>query len=140
MDYVNLGTRELISEAHSQARRELSEAFKEFEIEVDTTFERLENDAVDEFLDWYYSLGGEWVRLFKLAGGTERLEDYLAEKVRETFEQEKWYADINVAFERLLSSDKKGTYCVRAEGARNTRPKSTGLASRRSRHHANRVA
>ena len=74
---------------------------------MDATFERLENDAVDEFLDRYYSLEGEWIRFFKLAGGTEHLEDYLAEKVRETFEQEEWYADINAAFERLLSSDKK---------------------------------
>ena len=105
--YFKPGTRELISEAHSQALRELGEEVKQAQFAMDATFERLENDAVDEFLDWYYSLGGEWVRLFKLAGGTDRLEDYLAEKVRETFEQEKWYADINIAFERLLSSDKK---------------------------------
>ena len=108
-DYYSPGTREQINEVHREAVRELGEEVKRVQFEVDATFKRLEDYAVDEYLDWYYSLAGEWLRLFKLVGGVERLEDYLAKKVRETFEQEKWYAGINVAFERLLSADEENT-------------------------------
>ena len=76
--------------------------------EADATFERLEIEAVEEYLDWYYSLIAEGGRLFALVtGGMEQMEDHLAEKVRETLEQEKWYVGINTGFERLTSADEE---------------------------------
>ena len=106
-DLYTVGTRAQIYEVRSEALRKRGEAVKQLQSEMDALFERLENDAVDEYLDWYYSLLGEWVRLFILAGGTGRLEDHLAKKVQETFEQEKWYAGINATFERLLAVDEE---------------------------------
>ena len=107
-DYYQEGTREQIARARSEAALPVGAAAKQLRREVDATFDRLENEAVDEYLDWYYSLTAEWGRLVKLlAGGVERLEGHLAEKVRETFEQEKWYAGINTAFERLMAADEE---------------------------------
>ena len=75
---------------------------------MDATFARLESEAVEEYLDWYYSLTAEWGRVVKLlTGGVERLENHLAEKVRETFEQQKWYAGMNAAFDRLMAADEE---------------------------------
>ena len=102
------GTLEQIARARSEAAVPVGAAAEQLRREVEATFDRLETEAVDEYLDWYYSLPAEWGRLLKLlTGGVERLEDHLAEKVRETFEQEKWYAVINTAFERLKAADEE---------------------------------
>ena len=107
-DYFREGTLEQIARARSEAALPVGAAAEQLRREVDATFNRLESEAVDEYLDWYYSLTAEWGRLVKLlAGGVERLEGHLAEKVRETFEQEKWYAGINTAFERLMAADEE---------------------------------
>ena len=106
-DYYREGTLEQIARARSEAALPVGAAAEQLRREVDATFDRLENEAVDEYLDWYYSPTAEWGRLFKLLGGVERLEGHLAEKVRETFEQEKWYAGINTAFERWMAADEE---------------------------------
>ena len=107
-DYYRQGTREQIAIARSEAASPVGAAAEQLRREVDASFERLENEAVDEYLDWYYSLTAEWGRLVKLlAGGIEGLEGHLAEMMRETFEQEKWYAGMNTAFERLMSADEE---------------------------------
>ena len=107
-DYFQEGTREQIARARSEAALPVGAAAEQLRREVDATFDRLETEAVDEYLDWYYSLPAEWGRLLKLlAGGAERLEGHLTEKVRETFEQEKWYAGINTAFDRLMAADEE---------------------------------
>ena len=107
-DYYRQGTREQIARARSAAALPVGVAAEQLRRDVDATFERLESEAVEEYLDWYYSLTAEWGRLVSLlAGGMENLEGHLAEKVRETFEQEKWYAGMNTAFERLMSADEE---------------------------------
>ena len=107
-DHYRQGTREQIAKARSEAALPVGAAAEQLRREVDATFERLENEAVEEYLDWYYSLTAEWGRLVSLlTGGMEHLEDHLAENVREMFEQEKWYAGINTAFERLISADEE---------------------------------
>ena len=100
------GTLEQIARARSEAAVPVGAAAEKLRREVDAAFDRLETEAVDEYLDWYYSLPAEWGRLLKLlTGGVERLEHHLSEKVRETFEQEQWYTGINTAFERLMVAD-----------------------------------
>ena len=76
--------------------------------EVDVAFARLENDAVGEYLDWYYSLAGEYGRLWMLlTGGTARLEERLTEKANEIFGHEQWFIGVNAAMERLLPADEQ---------------------------------
>ena len=123
-DYYQEGTREQIARARSEAALPVGAAAEQLRREVDATFDRLENEAVDEYLDWYYSLTAEWGRLVKLlAGGVERLEGDLAEKVRATFGQEKWYAGIHTAFDQLMAADEEARKAyeqtVRAILARN---------------------
>ena len=107
-DYYNQGTREQIVEAGNEAAFPVAVAAEMLRREVASTFEQLETEAVDEYLDWYYSLTAEGGRLIKLiSGGIDGLEVHLAEKMRETLEQEKWYARANTAFEGLMAADKE---------------------------------
>ena len=107
-DYYNQGTLEQIIEAGNEASFPVAVATKVLRREVDATFERLETEAVDEYLDWYYSLTAEGGRLVKLIkGGIDGLEGHLADKMRKTFEQEKWYARANTAFEGLMAADEE---------------------------------
>lgn len=107
-DYYNQGTREQIVEAGNEAAFPVAVAAELLRREVASTFEQLETEAVDEYLDWYYSLTAEGGRLIKLiSGGIDGLEVHLAEKMRETLGQEKWYARANTAFEGLMAADEE---------------------------------
>ena len=107
-EYYYQGAREQIVETGNEAALPVAVAAELLRREVDATFERLETEAVDEYLDWYYSLTAEWGQIVKLLmGGLEGLEGHLADKMRETFEQEKWYAGAHSAFERLKSADEE---------------------------------
>ena len=100
------GTVELIKKARSDAASTVGAAAGQLRREVDAAFARLENDAVNEYLDWYYSLTGEYGRLLKLlTGGTSRLEGYLTEKADETFRREQWFAGVNTGIERVFAAD-----------------------------------
>ena len=107
-DHYEQGTVEEIARARSEAAVPVGVAAEQLRREVDATFERLENEAVEEYLDWYYTLTAEWGRVIKLlTGGVERLENHLAEKVRETFEQPKWAAGIDTALDRLMAAEEE---------------------------------
>ena len=97
------GTIEQLASARAAAAAAVGVAAERFQREVDAAFERLEGEAVGEYLDWYYSLPAEYGRIGMMLRG--RLQDYLTEKARETFQQEKWYRGVETAFERMLSVD-----------------------------------
>ena len=103
--YYTPGTLEEIDGAINEANSQVAEAAEKFRQEVDSLFDSLENEAVDEFLDWYYSLPSEWGRLATLLiGGVDQLEVHLAQKVQETFGQERWYAGTHAASQRFFSA------------------------------------
>ena len=64
-------------------------------------FTRLETEAVNEYLDWHYSLPAEYLRLAKMLVGD--LERYMVERLSETFQQPKWYQDFNEELSRSLA-------------------------------------
>ena len=100
------GTAEEIRIARSDAAEWVGAAADELRREVDVTFARLEDEAVEEYLDWYYSLVGEYGRLWMLLrGGTARLEEHLTEKGHETFGQEELYTGVTAAIERVFAID-----------------------------------
>ena len=104
--FYRQGTLEEIKIARRRAGTLVGVAADELRREVDAAFARLENEAVDEYLDWYYSLPSEYGRLWMLlTGGTARLEAHLAEKARETFEHEQWFTGADTAIERLFAAD-----------------------------------
>lgn len=51
----------------------------ELEKAVNKTYDEMEAN-VDKYLDWYYSLGGEYSRIYKLLTGS--VEEYMQEKLR----------------------------------------------------------
>ncbi len=99
------GTLTQLASARAAALGAVGAAADRFRREVDAAFERLEDEAVGEYLDWYYSLPAEYGRIGMMLQG--RLQDYLTEKARETFRQEKWYRGVEAAFERMLSVDEE---------------------------------
>ena len=106
--YYREGTLEQIARARSEVALPVKVATELLRHEVDATFERLEKEAVEEYLDWYYSLTSEWGQIVTLlTGGLEGLEGHLADKMHGTFAQEKWYAGAHSAFERLKSVDEE---------------------------------
>ena len=99
------GTLEQLASARAAALGAVGAAAERFRREVDAAFERLEDEAVGEYLDWYYSLPAEYGRIGMMLQG--RLEDYLTEKAQETFQQEKWYRGVETAFETMLSVEEQ---------------------------------
>ena len=106
--FYKQGTVEEIKIARTEAATLVGAAADQLRREVDVAFARLENDAVDEYLDWYYSLASEYGRLWMLlTGGTARLEEHLSEKASETFGHEQWFTGANTAIERLFATDEQ---------------------------------
>ena len=100
------GTVEKIRAARTDAASSVGAAADDLRREVDVAFARLENEAVEEYLDWYYSLAGEYGRLWMLLrGGTERLEEHLTEKGHESFGQEDLFTGVTAAIERVFVVD-----------------------------------
>ena len=106
--FYKQGTVEEIRIARTEAATAVGLAADQVRREVDLAFARLENEAVDEYLDWYYSLASEYGRLWMLlTGGTERLEEHLTEKANEIFGYEQWFIGVNTAIERLFAADEQ---------------------------------
>ena len=106
--YYREGTLDQIAQAGIEPLLQVGEAAELLRLEVDSMFEKLETEAVEEYLDRYYSLTAEWVRLLKLlTGGMDNFENYLVEKMEETFEQKEFYEGIKLASERFISADEE---------------------------------
>jgi hypothetical protein len=90
------GTLQELDMAKLQSLKEIEIAYIRVENQLDRGFDKLE-DNVDEFLDWYYSLFGEYTRLAKLLVGD--LETYMEDKMVEYFEKgdvfEPFQAELN---------------------------------------------
>ena len=100
------GTVERIKSARTEAASSVGAAADHLRGEVDAAFVRLEKEAVNEYLDWYYSLTGEYGRiLMLLTGGTSRLKGYLTEKADETFGREQWFVGVSTGIERVFAAD-----------------------------------
>jgi hypothetical protein len=78
------GTIQELNVAKLESIKEIEIAYIRVENQLDRAFDRLE-DNVDDFLDWYYSLWGEYSRLGKLLVG--ELETYMEDKMIEYFEK-----------------------------------------------------
>ena len=103
-DYFEVGTRDEIARARGEVVRPAAEAAKQLRHKVDAAFLQLEGEPVNAYLDWYYSPIAEYGRLLALLRGTDYLEKHLERKLRETFEQEEAYAEINEAIARFRSA------------------------------------
>jgi len=83
-DFYKIGTLEEIRKAHLDVIKQLDISLATLESEADIGFDMMANN-VDGYLDWYYSLPGEYWRIAGLLTGslesmmTEKLESHLME-------------------------------------------------------------
>jgi len=92
------GTLAAIRELQLQMANELEPLRKDLIAEIDSSFD-LAASKTDVFLDWYYSLGGEYGRIIKMASGD--LESLMAEKLREKLELDSVFAGVEERLGKL---------------------------------------
>jgi hypothetical protein len=100
--WVREGTQEAIVEAGLDILRELSGQTPLVQAALDAGFDKMEAN-VDAYLDWYYSIFGEWARIARLLTGG--MEDYLARKLDEKLMQGEPFAALDDALAKVAATD-----------------------------------
>ena len=103
-EFYKEGTIEKINVAKIEGMRRIEPSLDDFGQTVDRAFGQLENN-VDNFLDWYYSLAGEYTRIGYLL--TNRLEKNIAQKLLESLEQGDPFGPVQAKFSNVLSQDEE---------------------------------
>ncbi len=67
--YVRPGTITQLASYRMDMDRDLDRMVRELETDIHLAFDDM-TERVDDFLDWYYSLSGEYARILHLAGGS----------------------------------------------------------------------
>lgn len=98
------GTLSSLNEAKIDASRMTESSLVKLESQADLAFNKLEEN-VDGYLDWYYSLTGEYSRISMLLVG--ELEDYMAKKLEESLSQEDAFAPFQDSLNNLLLESEK---------------------------------
>ncbi len=98
------GTFAQLQEARVDALRKLEVSLAHIEGAADRAFDRMEGN-VEGYLDWYYSLLGEYTRFKNMLFG--ELEEYMINKLAESLQQGDAFNDVQVAFSSALSQHDK---------------------------------
>ncbi len=102
-EYVTPGTIEKIQLAKLNALKNAEMTMNEVEGEADKAFDRMRLN-VDPFLDWYYSLPAEYLRIGHLLAGS--LETYLEEKLVHYLQQGDAFASVGRTLNAALEQHK----------------------------------
>jgi hypothetical protein len=102
-EFFREGTILQIEKAKVEALRHVEVSLTRLEGQADRAFDRLEGN-VDVYLDWYYSLVGEYARIANLLVGD--LEDYMTEKLEECLQQGDAFQEVEASLNRALSEYK----------------------------------
>ena len=102
--YYNAGTIQKIELAKAIALGKIEVSRVALESQVDRAFDRIEFN-VDGYLDWYYSLTGEYARLAKLVSG--KIEDYMVEKLAERLQQGEALKELSAGIETAFTHYKE---------------------------------
>jgi hypothetical protein len=95
------GTAASLQTARREALALGSGAVAALDAQLDTAFAAMEG-RVDDYLDWYYSLGGEYARLGYLLSGN--LESYMEERLRLTLQQGDVFAPVQRTLDAALAA------------------------------------
>ncbi len=98
--YFKEGTLAQIQAARVEALHKTEVSLIYLESQAERAFDRLEAN-VDNYLDWYYSLAGEYSRIVNLLVG--ELEDYMVEKLEEFLKEGDAFKDFQTALNTLLA-------------------------------------
>jgi len=99
----NPGTIQKIEVAKAVALGKLNVSRAKLAGQIDRAFDRVEHN-VDRYLDWYYSLPAEYVRLAKLMTG--EIEGYMEKKLYEQLQQGEAFKEVSDAIAAVLASHK----------------------------------
>lgn len=99
--YYNRGTIEQLELARAEALGKLTTTKAVLEGQIDRAFDQMGNN-VDRYLDWYYSLGAEYMRLAKLLTGD--IEAYMEANLVKYLEQGEAVSGLSTAMAATLTS------------------------------------
>jgi hypothetical protein len=102
-DLFREGTIAQLEKAKVEALRNVEVSLAQLEGQADRAFDRMEGN-VDVYLDWYYSLVGEYARIANLLVG--ELEDYMIQKLEECLQQGDAFKEVEASLNRALSEYK----------------------------------
>jgi hypothetical protein len=94
------GTIDQLRQAKFEALRRVDMARFQLDRQIDRTFDQIEAN-VDKYLDWYYSLAGEYARIGSVLVGD--VEEMLARKLEELLEEGVPLEELNIAFDNCLA-------------------------------------
>ena len=99
--YYNRGTIKQLELARAEALGKLTTTKAVLESQIDRAFDQISNN-VDRYLDWYYSLGAEYMRLAKLLTGD--IEAYMEANLVKHIEQGEAVLGLSTAMASTLTS------------------------------------
>ncbi|PTQ84580.1 hypothetical protein [Nitrosomonas ureae] len=101
-DYYQPGTAEQIEQAYLESLHKLETSIDQLRKTTELGFNQM-IDNVDDYLDWYYSLPGEYERIVALATGV--LENWMAEKLQNYLMQGNAFGPVQQSIEDLLQNN-----------------------------------
>lgn len=101
-DYYRPGTAEQIEQAYLESLLNLETSLDQLRKTTDLGFKQM-IDNVDDYLDWYYSLPGEYERIVALATGV--LENWMAEKLQSYLMQGNAFGLVQQSIEDVLHNN-----------------------------------
>ena len=100
--YHSAGTVEAVNQLAISMMDERSDELDPLEVALDDGFSMM-RENVDSYLDWYYTLPGEWARVANLLTGN--VEDYLARKLSEELGAGRPFGEFEQAVEAALRDE-----------------------------------
>ena len=104
--YHEVGTVEEINRLAVSMMEERSQAMDSIDMALTEGFSLMRAN-VDPYLDWYYSLPGEWTRVTTLLTGN--LENHLTDKLSESLGADEPFAEFEQTFEEALQAEAQNT-------------------------------
>ncbi len=98
--YFRPGTIDRLHQAQLQALRTVEASMDRLEEQVDLAFDALETN-VDGYLDWYYSLPGEYARIMHLLVG--QIETYMIRKLEESLLAGEPFKNVELALSKAMA-------------------------------------
>jgi len=103
-DYYQPGTAEKIEQAYLDSLNKLEHSLEKLRESTVMGFMRM-SDNVDDYLDWYYSLPGEYERIVALATGA--LESWMAEKLQNYLMKGNVFGPVQESIEHILQNNQQ---------------------------------
>lgn len=104
VDYYKPGTAEQIEQAYLNSLNQLESSIEKLRETTDVGFKQMAGN-VDDYLDWYYSLPGEYERIVALATGV--LENWMAEKLQSYLMKGNVFGPVQQSIEEVLQNNQQ---------------------------------